>query len=118
MKMSSFELKILPKGISDLVENHTYLKTIYRRIVLYLKSGWNILDSLSIIVFLGAFTLHSIYGAYDFLLSPFISDAEAISDACPLILRIVFMKSPAKVPEYLFKMSFFIVNHDSSAMKS
>ena len=92
MKMSSFE-----SSISDLVENHTYLKTVYRRITLYLKSGWNIMDSFSIIVFLVAFTLHTIHRAYDSLLSPFISDEEAISDVCPLILRIVFMKIPGKM---------------------
>ena len=55
------------------------------------------MDSFSIIVFLVAFTLHTIHRAYDSLLSPFISDEEAISDVCPLILRIVFMKFPGKV---------------------
>ena len=49
------------------------------------------MDSFSIIVFLVAFTLHTVYRTYDTLSSPFISDHEDIPDLCPLILRIAFI---------------------------
>ena len=74
-----------------MVQNKTYLKTVYHQVTTYLKSGWNIMDSFSIIVFLVAFTLHTVYRTYDTLSSPFISDHEDIPDLCPLILRIAFI---------------------------